>query len=384
MRDVVVVGGGPAGSAAAAALAKDRDVLVIEEHGKVGSPVQCAGLVTEDSIALSGIDPLVLNSFRGADVVFPSGKTVTVRSKGIMAVMIDRMDFDEKLAAAAMDAGAEYIYSTRCRSYSVRNGIATVDAGADSISTKLVIGADGHSSKIASSIPDNMPKEYLRGIEYDIRKTMDVQDMVTIRIGVDIAPGLFTWEAPFGEYTRVGLCCSSGAGLPIDYMKVLLKRAGLQDREIVAKYCGKIPLGRKRRTYGENMMLIGDAASQVKPVSGGGIYPAMKCVGHLKRAADIAFGKDDFSERVLSVYEKCWRPDIGRSLDRAYSLRKIYTSMNNEDMDSIYGHMKNEKVNELLNVTNIDRPDVSMKQVLYNLPTALKIASLAIRAKVRR
>jgi flavin-dependent dehydrogenase len=61
MYGVVVVGGGPAGSKTAAMLAKDHDVLVLEEHSRVGEPVQCAGLITERSIELSGVKPEILN-----------------------------------------------------------------------------------------------------------------------------------------------------------------------------------------------------------------------------------------------------------------------------------------------------------------------------------
>ena len=85
MRDVIIVGGGPAGSKTAAMLAKDRDVLVIEEHPKVGEPVQCAGLVTERSIELSGVRPDIINRFRGANVIFPDGNVVTVASDDVKA-----------------------------------------------------------------------------------------------------------------------------------------------------------------------------------------------------------------------------------------------------------------------------------------------------------
>ncbi len=384
MYDVVVVGGGPAGSSIAAALAKDHDVLVLEEHDRIGEPVQCAGLITERSIELSGVKPDILNKFNASNVIFPNGKIITVGSDEVKAVMIDRADFDRKLAEKAMDAGAEYRLSTKYLGHRIQDGSVRLDTTAGEIDAKLLIGADGHSSRVASSIPDNGPLEYLRGIEYDIKHRMDDQNIINIRIGTDIAPGLFSWETPFGDYTRIGLCCNWDSGLPIDYLKILMKRAGVEDCEVVRKYCGKVPVGRRRRMYSDNMMLIGDAASHVKPVSAGGIYPALMSVGPLCETAREALASGDLSSKKLSEYERRWYPLVGKELKKTYRYRKLYVGYNNDDMNKIYNCLAKKSINDALNTVDIDRPSVSASLVLHNIPTALRIGAITLRMKVRR
>lgn len=383
MYDIVVVGGGPAGCRTAAVLAKDHDVLVLEEHAESGTPVQCAGLVTERTISLSGVRPDILNRFHGADVIFPGGEVASVRSSDVKAVMIDRGDFDRKMAASAADAGAEIRYSAKYEGHRVHDGIVTVTASGEDIDARMIVGADGHSSKVASSIPNNAPREYLRGLQYDM-KGGDGSDNITIRIGTDIAPGLFSWEAPFGEFIRVGLCNSWDSGLPSDFMKVLLKRSGLEGNEIVARYSGKVPVGRRRRTYADNLLLIGDAASQVKPVSAGGLFPALSCVPYLCETANGALSSGDLSERSLSGYEKAWGADIGKELDSAYTLRKFYVKCTNRDMDLMYRSVSNERASKILDTVDIDRPSRIARSALRNPVTAFRLASILLKAKVRR
>lgn len=363
MRKTVVIGGGPAGSKAAELLAKDRDVLVFEEHAESGTPMGCAGLVTDKVLEMSGVRPDILNKLYGANVFFPDGRKVSVRSKWPKANVIDRADLDRKMAEKANDAGAEYRFNEKYRSHTISDRV-TIDSTNGTTECSLLIGADGHSSRVAKTLGiDNSPREYVRGFQMDLRKKYDEEDMINIRLGSKVAPGFFSWELPFGDFVRVGMCTSWSAGPPVNYMQPLLKAAGLESASVIKKYSGKIPLGGRPRSYGERLMLIGDAAGQVKPISGGGLYPAFRSAEALKNMANIVFETNDFSAKNMSQYEEEWKTDLGKEMKNGYRLRRAYVKFTDDDLDRAGKVASRESVRSVLDEIDLDSPSSVVSQV---------------------
>lgn len=363
MRKTVVIGGGPAGSKAAELLAKDRDVLVFEEHAESGTPMGCAGLVTDKVLEMSGVRPDILNKLYGANVFFPDGRKVSVRSKWPKANVIDRADLDRKMAEKANDAGAEYRFNEKYRSHTISDRV-TIDSTNGTTECSLLIGADGHSSRVAKTLGiDNSPREYVRGFQMDLRKKYDEEDMINIRLGSKVAPGFFSWELPFGDFVRVGMCTSWSAGPPVNYMQPLLKAAGLESASVIKKYSGKIPLGGRPRSYGERLMLIGDAAGQVKPISGGGLYPAFRSAEALKNIANIVFETNDFSAKNMSQYEEEWKTDLGKEMKNGYRLRRAYVKFTDDDLDRAGKVASRESVRSVLDEIDLDSPSSVVSQV---------------------
>jgi len=375
MLDVAIVGGGPAGSMAARALARSHDVLVLEDHPVSGVPMQCAGLLTERTISMSGVSPDIYARLTRARVLFPDGSEILLEPERTFACVVDRTDLDRRLAESAMDAGAEFRYGTAYRSHSY-SGCNVIDTTSGEVRSRAIVGADGHSSKVAASLGDNPPKEYVRGIEADVAGAWGDPGTLIIRMGLDIAPGFFSWEMPCGDFTRIGLCTSWEYGPPYPYLLKLIDRAAPGAR-ILAKYSGKIPLGGRRTMSGDGCLLTGDAAGLVKPVSGGGLYPTFKTIPILEDVLSGALESDDLSARGLSRYDRECGKAVGRELRHGYSLRKRLVRMDDDDICYAAELSRRESIASHLKDIDLDSPSGVIKEIVKdprNIPPILKMA----------
>ena len=374
MQDVLVVGGGPAGSASARLLAsKGYGVRVLEDHPCSGRPVQCAGLISDVTIGMSGVSPDVISTLYGAEVVFPDGETLSVSSPTPKLRAVDRAQFDQLMADAAMDAGAEFSYSDKFRTCSFGDGFVEADSRSGSVRCRALIGADGHSSSVASSFGNNGPKEYIRGIQAEVRASFDLDDKFRARLGSRYAPGFFTWEFPCDDFVRVGLCTSWSAGPPYQYLRKMLDDFYPGCR-VLSMSSGKIPLGGRRTVCSDRRMLIGDAAGQVKPISGGGIYPSLRAAPILADVLSSALDVDDLSRKALIPYERRCRKEFGKDLERSYRIRKIFRRMDDDKLAAAGRFASRDDVRALLDDIDIDCPGAVVKKVLAKpstLPASL-------------
>ncbi len=375
--DVLVVGGGPIGSAVAARIDSDFEVTVLEEHDRVGHPVQCAGLVSPRVLEKVGAGSTVLNKLKGAEIHFPGEISLNILSEDIKAVVIDREQFDLICYDRAVDNGVEFLFQHKYLSHELQDDRVSITVntprGDEVIDARCLIGADGYKSRVAQVSGLGEPREQIHGIQTDLDHRADDQDRVRVFLGSDVAPGFFAWMIPCGEFTRVGLCTNAGH-TPNHFLKSLLKRLGLEGEERLNVRAGVIPIGTLPGTYGERLMVVGDAAGQTKPLSGGGLYTGITAAECAAQTALEALEQQDFSEPSLSNYESRWKDEIGKELKRGYRIRRVFLNLDDRRLNEVGGIFKKKGVEDLLTEGDIDRPSVMVPPVLKAVPSLLKFS----------
>lgn len=332
--DAVVVGAGPAGSQTARLLSqRGHRVLVLEEHGEVGAPVHCSGFVTPRTLTEAGVsDGMVLNAIRGALIYGPGGRCLSLGGDRVRALVVDRKRLDQSVAAEAEAAGAEFRLKTRVLEVTRTESGVTVTAQSQGrairYQTRLAVGADGVRSRVARSLGEARP-EMIWCAGADVRLPDHPRDLARVYVGTTLAPGWFGWSIPL-ESGRVRLgvggVMRQGAPKPRHLLNELLRTYSDHFRrmEVLSFGGGFIPLYVKRKTYGERVLLVGDAALQVKPTSGGGIYMSLVAARHAAPVADQALRRDQLGTASLASYEKGWRREFGGELERGTDIRKAF------------------------------------------------------------
>jgi flavin-dependent dehydrogenase len=247
---------------------------------------------------------------------------------------------------------------------------------------KLVIGADGPHSMIRDRFVSSEPAEFLRGIGAEVSNIDIDPNFVQIFVGSNVAPGFFAWIIPTnknGTEARIGLCISQRNNRsPKYYFTNFLKHKPsaeiLKNVKINKHTGGIIPLGPLKKTFASNVLIAGDAASQVKPTSGGGIYTGLLCGKHCSSVAIEALKKNDFSQRTLKKYHKLWTADLGRELFLGMKFRNIYKNLSDKQLDKYVDKFQDPKIIETITKHgDIDFPSKLVKPLLKKAPTLLKL-----------
>ena len=359
--DIVVVGGGPCGSYAAYAAAKlGAEVVVCEEHERVGAPKHCAGHLNISSLKRLGIQvppDAVENEIKGAIFISPSGKEFVLRCRNPVTYVVNRERFDKHLFDLAVKAGVEYRFKSRVKSLLFDSGtVKGVALKEDRIETNIVVDAEGCSSAILkqTGLEGLKASMTVRGIqaEVDGLECMD-EDMVEVYLGRNVAPDFFAWIIPRKDGTaKVGLATSTGN--PHQYLRNFMEKhpvasKKLQKSQVTGMSIHPIPLaGPIPKTYSNGFLAVGDAASQVKPTTGGGVIFGLTCARTAGEVAYEAVKNSNFSEAFLSRYQHQWKRQVGFDLSAMLMMRKMLNSLSDNRTDKIIGLCNRLGIDETL------------------------------------
>jgi digeranylgeranylglycerophospholipid reductase len=353
--DVLVIGGGPAGALAARTAAeKGLTACLVEKRQAIGAPVRCAEGIGREAL-LEFIDPdprWISAEMQGAGIVAPDGFTMKLESAmagSKVGYVLDRKFFDRELVWKAAEAGADVAVKSRAAAPLLEKGVvrgAKIEycGTVTDVKADIVIAADGVESKFSKwcGIDTTVPvREIMSSVQY-VMTDIDIDEHSTIfYLGNDVAPEGYLWIFPKGKRTaNVGIGISgrkSGKGHRAkDYLDKFVKKT-FPEGKTIEYIPGGVSVCRPLEcTVADGLIITGDAARVVDPLTGGGIYNAMY-TGRL--AAEVAadcIGRGDTSKTALMVYDKTWRSSkMGKAIERNYHIKEYLIKQPDEKLNEI-------------------------------------------------
>ncbi|TMB67784.1 MAG: NAD(P)/FAD-dependent oxidoreductase, partial [Chloroflexi bacterium] len=282
-------------------------------------------------------------------------------------------------------AGAELVRARLTNVARVNNHVRlhTQTDGRDSAFTaRVVVGADGAHSRVARNLGLSGPAEKVYCLGIEGRLKVPREDFVHVFVGRDLAPGWFGWIIPTGDGgVRAGIG-SSNAVKPIACYRRLTELFPrlFNGIESCRLYGGTIPLDFAPRSYADNVLLVGDAAGQVKPFSGGGIYTGLVAARHASAAVLRAFANDDCTAAGLAPYERAWKREIGRELLRSLRIRHFGLALSDGEVERVVRALHSDGLQQLASRHgDIDYPSRVLLPLARSLPSVALLAWITLR-----
>ena len=276
--DLIIVGGSFAGLACARTAAlRGLKVAVIERKPEAGAAVRTTGILVKEAAEETDIPSQLTKLIRGVRLYAPNGKSVDHSAPGYYFLATDTPNLLRWMADEARRAGADLMFATAFRRASQDEAqVLLPELG---LSARLLIGADGATSTVGRLFGLDANKRFLGGVEFELEPEPALDErFLHCFLDSKLAPGYIAWAVPSVGVTQVGLAARHGFKPDARaFLEVYRKRFGLGERRIVARRSGLIPAGATLgRTHVGRVMLIGDAAGHVSPLTGGGIVQTLR------------------------------------------------------------------------------------------------------------
>ena len=323
-KKIIIIGAGPVGCYTAQILKTyGLNPTIIEEHNEVGRPLHCTGLVgsrlfaEKRSVAIP--DSAIINSINGA-VIHYNGQSFPIRRKNV-AYVVDRERFDKDLSR-----GLNIIYGKRFLGLETAGSQYVIETDHGEFRADMVIAADGANSLMRNIISGNDRLEQCKGVQMRIMFKSRRKDMVE----VFLKPSSFMWIVPeTADIARVGTISEN----PYNDLQDFFKKKKIKG-EILEKFGGLVTIGICNRSVKDNLVIVGDAACQLKPLTYGGLYFG------LKSAAILA---SCIKNNRLNQYDQFWRKELESEISIGLKIRKVYNKLDGEELSTVFSLLKDHK-----------------------------------------
>ena len=382
--DLVIVGGGPAGSSAAYAASKNGiKVALLEREETIAQSVRTSGVTWIQNIKEFGIPDDCYNPIKNYSFCSPNNE-VTISDTIPQAAVLDVRKTYRWLAEQAKNEGTDIFLKTNIKDV-IKNkegdivGVSGTSNQEEIIFySKVVIDASGFSSTVSKAMGFVTQWErFGAGAEYEVEAENVDQETWWLMVGQKYSPAGYAWIFPVGKnIVRIGV----GVGKPESAVDPTERLKELMDSKIgpisklgkitpIEFHYGLIPNdGLSRKTVYNNLILVGDSAGQANPLVLEGIRYAIKFGRVAGKIASNAIKSGKTDEKALYPYEENWRNDIQAKIKSAGKVQDRWIGLSDEEWDKELDIIKELKPEEFLDFIKADFGLASMIKLATHHP----------------
>ncbi len=368
--DLVVIGGGPAGSSAAfAAVKKDIKVALLEKENSIAETVRTSGVTWIQNIKEFGIPDDCFNPIKNFSFCSPNNE-VTISDTVPRAAVLDVRKTYRWLANESRKLGVDIFVKMNIKNV-IKNekgdivGVSgTGPNGKTTFHSKVVIDATGFPSTICKAMGFvHQWKRFGAGAEYEMKVEHVDSDTWWLMVGQQYSPAGYAWIFPLGDnIVRIGV----GVGKPESDVdptqrldEIIKKKLGpikkLGKLKKIEFHYGLIPNdGLSRKTVFNNLILVGDSAGQANPLVLEGIRYAIKFGRVAGKVAADAIKSGNTNKKSLYPYEANWRKEIESKINSAGKVQDRWLGLTDEGWDKELDIIKELKSEEFIDFIKAD------------------------------